>query len=166
MKLTPLQPQDLPILQKWLGNKLLLSLLEIEPLCTDRPFYLFAARTDDGGLVGWGSIYNLDVWNKKAEIGMVLPQGKGLGLPFLARLLSIAFDEVRLNRIAAKVRASNTRVIKALEGPVAKRFGFVREGVERQGYFRNGITDDLYVFGLTKEVWVAHGRSGVGFVSR
>src|SRR5690606_2614309 len=52
MHLSPLQPQDLPVIQKWLSDESLFHLLAVEPLDYSKPFYLFVAREGES-VIGW-----------------------------------------------------------------------------------------------------------------
>ena len=140
MYLSPLQPHDLPVIQKWLSDESLLHLLAVEPLDYSKPFYLFVAREGES-VIGWASVFNVDLWNGKAQIGLAAPGARQKALAIVGKLLWIAFACLKLNRIAARVRSGNTIVIQALEGPLARRYGFFKEGVERQGYVRDGVME-------------------------
>jgi len=157
VKLTPLHPNDIPTLQQWLSDESLFHLLAVEPLDYSKPFYLFIAREGES-IIGWASVFNVDLWNGKAQVGLAAPGARQKALAIVGKLLWIAFACLKLNRIAARVRSGNTIVIQALEGPLARRYGFFKEGVERQGYVRDGVVEDIYIYGLTKEVWERYGR--------
>ena len=156
MKLTPLQHTDIPVLQKWLSDESLFHLLTVEPVDYSKPFYLFIAREGES-IIGWASVFNVDLWNGKAQVGLVAPGARQKMLAIVGKLLWLAFACLKLNRIAARVRSGNTMMIQLLEGPLARRYGFFKEGVERQGYVRDGVVDDIYIYGLTKEVWERRG---------
>lgn len=159
VRLAPMALQDVPTLRQWLSNESLYYLLVVEPPPLDRPYYVFSASLDDGTLVGWASVSSIDLWNLKAEIGLALPHKKarGLSLALLARLLEFCFDTLGLNKIRMKIRGANAQARKLAEGPARKRFGLEKEGVDRHGYYRDGETDDIHYYGLTKEVWMKHG---------
>ena len=157
LKLTPLQPTDIPTLQQWLSDESLFHLLAVEPLDYSKPFYLFVAREGES-VIGWASVFNVDLWNGKAQVGLAAPGARQKALAIVGKLLWLAFTCLKLNRIAARVRSGNMIVIQALEGPLARRYGFFKEGVERQGYVRDGVVEDIHIYGLTKEVWERYGR--------
>lgn len=157
MRLTPVTLQDLPQLQRWLSDESLFRLVTVEPLDYSKPFYLFIAR-EGGSVIGWASVFNVDLWNGKAQIGLAAPGARQKALAIGGKLLWLAFACFKLNRITARVRSGNTIMIQALEGPLARRYGFFKEGVERQGYVRDGVVEDIYIYGLTKEVWERRGR--------
>lgn len=159
MYLSPLQPQDLPVIQRWLSDEGLFHLLAGEPPPLDRPYYVFAVRLDDGTLVGWASVSNIDLWNLKAEVGFALPhkRARGRSLAVLARLLDFCFVTLGLWKVRMRIRGANEQALKLAEGPARKRFGLEKEGVDKDGYYRDGETDDIHYFGLTREVWMKHG---------
>src|SRR5690606_37143670 len=159
MKLTPLRPEDFPVIQGWLSDESLFHLLAGEPPPLDRPYYVFSVRLDDGTLVGWASVSNIDLWNLKAEVGLALPhkRARGRSLAVLARLLEFCFVTLGLWKVRMRIRGANEQALKLAEGPARKRFGLEKEGVDRYGYWRNEETDDIYYFGITKEVWMKHG---------
>ena len=159
MKFTPLHPNDIPILQAWLSDESLFHSLTGEPPPLDRPYYVFAVRLDDGTLVGWASVSNIDLWNLKAEVGLALPhkRARGRSLAVLARLLEFCFVTLGLWKVRMRIRGANEQALKLAEGPARKRFGLEKEGVDKDGYYRDGETDDIHYFGLTREVWMKHG---------
>src|SRR5690606_19190093 len=141
MQLTPLHPTDIPTLQQWLSDESLFHLLAVEPLDYSKPFYLFIAR-EGGSVIGWASVFNVDLWNGKAQVGLAAPGARQKALAIGGKLLWLAFACLKLNRIAARVRSGNTIMIQALEGPLARRSGFFRKGVGRQGHGRGGDEGD------------------------
>src|SRR5690606_1880295 len=101
---------------------------------------------------------NIDLWNLKAEVGLALPhkRARGRSLAVLARLLEFCFVTLGLWKVRMRIRGENEQALKLAEGPARKRFGLEKEGVDKDGYYRNGETDDIHYFGLTKEVWMKH----------
>lgn len=164
MKLTPIQQIDLPKIQRWLSKESLFYLVTVEPPILDRPYYAFSVKLDDGTLVGWASISNIDLWNMKAEIGFSLPdkRARGRSPALLDRLLDLSFGMLGLNKIRMKIRGENTQALRLAEGIGKKRFGLEKEGVDRNGYNQHGKVDDIHYFGLTKEVWMKYGRGDSG----
>lgn len=159
MYLSPIRQTDLPVIQKWLSDEGLFHLLAGEPPPLDRPYHVFAVRLDDGTLVGWASVSNIDLWNLKAEVGLALPhkRARGRSLAVLARLLEFCFVTLGLWKVRMRIRGANEQALKLAEGPARKRFGLEKEGVDKDGYYRDGETDDIHYFGLTREVWMEHG---------
>src|SRR5690606_17548759 len=157
MYLSPLQPQDLPVIQKWLSDESLLHLLTVEPLDYSKPFYLFVAREGES-VIGWASVFNVDLWNGKAQVGLAAPGARQKALVIVGKLLCLAFEFFKLNRISSRVRSGTTKVIQALEGALARRYGLLNGGVERQWYVRGGVVENFHIYGWTKAVWECYGR--------
>ncbi|HEX7073338.1 MAG TPA: GNAT family protein [Hyphomicrobiaceae bacterium] len=145
MHLTPLKPEELPILRRWMEDPALFRLVHLEPVDLSRPWFVWMIRTEDGRPVGWIDLFHVDWQNLRAEVGIGIPdpRGKGLSL-FAARALRrIVFDEWMLHRVTARVRASNEPVIRLL-----KAVGFEQEGTERQALRTRDGWEDLLIFGI------------------
>lgn len=81
-----------------------------------------------------------------AEIGWVLGRdhwGKGLATDALRAFLAYAFGPMQARRIEAGVIAEN-----APSRRLAERIGFVREGLQRERYVKDGVAEDLVLYGL------------------
>src|SRR5690606_41603082 len=113
---------------------------------------------EDDIVIGWASEFDVDMCNGKVQVGLAAPGAWQKALVMVAKLLWLAFEFLKLNPIAARVRSGNMIAIQALEGSLARRYGFFKEGVERQGYVRDGDVEDIYIYGLTKEAWERDGR--------
>ncbi|WP_224448196.1 GNAT family N-acetyltransferase [Haloprofundus salilacus] len=118
--------------------------------------YLESVVGDDDGetfLVGIGDrtvglcfFYDLDETNGSAEIGYWITleaQGRGHATDAARTLARYAFDERRLDKLTARVRAPNVA-----SGRVLEKVGFREEGVLREQEFVGGRRVDLRVFGL------------------
>ena len=147
MKLTPLQPTDIPTLQQWLSDESLFRLVAVEPPDFTKPYYCFIIRLNDGTPVGWIDVFNVDLQNRKCEAGIAIPhrRGRGLSLRAFKRALDFIFRQLQLNRVTLRVPASNTASIR-----LAEKLGFKWEGVERQACYRGNEFEDIIVFGLLK----------------
>ncbi|MBL8684730.1 MAG: GNAT family N-acetyltransferase [Myxococcales bacterium] len=81
-----------------------------------------------------------------AEVGWVLGRehwGKGLAADAVRAFLAYAFGPMGARRIEAGVIAEN-----AASHRLAARLGFVREGVQRERYIKDGVAEDLVLYGL------------------
>lgn len=115
----------------------------------NKPYFFFLVSTEEDNPVGWLEIYNVDVLNKKAELGLAFPEKQGLNLAYRAAkyLLRFAFCELKLNRVIFKILANNHKAIRG-----AIRNGFTLEGTERQGCKKETETFcDIEIYGLLKE---------------
>jgi ribosomal-protein-serine acetyltransferase len=105
---------------------------------------------DEGRFVGLIGLNNLDLLNKKAEIGYWLSQsaqGKGIMINSVKALIKIAFEDMSLNRLQIRVALNNAKSRR-----IPEKLGFKLEGVEREGelLIDNEFTD-LAVYGLLKK---------------
>ncbi|MHC4880090.1 MAG: GNAT family acetyltransferase [Planctomycetota bacterium] len=121
-----------------------LSLVTSLSVARDQKINL-AIRHSNNELLGEIGALNL-IENEQAEIGYWLAKpywGRGIMPVVVRRFCEFAFDQFRLQRIYARVFATNPRSARVLS-----KVGFRHEGTLRNGYFRNGQpVDDLY-FGL------------------
>ena len=60
-------------------------------------------------------------------------------------MLEHGFSELGLERITAEVHSSNSRMLGLVE-----KLGFKQEGVLRQHETRQGIKEDVHLFGLLR----------------
>jgi len=94
----------------------------------------------------------IDFVNRCAEFGILIGErdawGQGYG-PEAARLiLEYGFQELGLHRIELGVYSFNERAIRAYE-----KVGFVREGAEREAYFRHGEFHDHIRMSVLESEW-------------
>lgn len=105
-------------------------------------------RPEDDRVVGTGTLCNLDVQNRRAEIGYALARpewGRGVMSRVLPVLLRFGFEMLDLHRIEADVDPRNATSIRLLE-----RLGFKKEGYRRESYILNGEIQDAVEYGLLK----------------
>jgi len=147
MKLTPIQPNDLSVIQQWLSDESLSNVLKTEPPDPTKPIFPYIIRLEDGTAVGWCELFNVDFVNRKAEAGIAIPDERGTGLSLRAgkKLIEIAFGQLALNRITLRIPEWNERSIK-----LAKLLKFELEGIERSALYRDGAFSDIHVYGRTK----------------
>ncbi|MCB9855775.1 MAG: GNAT family N-acetyltransferase [Phycisphaerales bacterium] len=103
-------------------------------------------RTDDGDVIGTCTLAQIDVANRRAEIGFMLRPncwGKGFMTEAVAALLEFSFKILKLHRIEADVDPRNAASIRLLE-----RFGFKREGYLRERWFVGEEVNDGVFYGL------------------
>ncbi len=166
MKLTTVISSDIPVIEEWLSNEKLLSMIRIDPPRPDMPIITTIIRLDDDTPVGWIDLFNIDQVNLKAEAGIAIPDERGRGLAGVAgkKFLAMAFEAWGFNRITCRILASNQYAIKC-----ARLFGFVQEGMERQSICRDGKFEDVIVFSMLKEDFrkkvMGHGRGSTVHIS-
>jgi RimJ/RimL family protein N-acetyltransferase len=119
-------PEDFP--QEWLAL--------YEAGRRDGTREAFAAVDGDGRLLGLALAFGIDRTEGELELGyMVAPaeRGRGVGTAILRALTDWAFAEAGAQRIRLIIDTVNEPSLK-----VAERCGYVREGVLRSLYFKDG----------------------------
>jgi [ribosomal protein S5]-alanine N-acetyltransferase len=105
-------------------------------------------RNDNGALIGYCDLFNIDRGSHKGEIGFGLSTNeRGLGFmnEALSAFLHCAFHELDFNRIMADLNPENTKSEKTV-----KRLGFTKEGHFRENCIVNGVISDSVFYGLLK----------------
>lgn len=104
----------------------------------------------EGHLVGFVDLRQLNPLERRARlriaIGDETHRGQGVGYAAGLQMLGHGFSELGLQRITAEVPGSNTRMLNLVE-----KLGFMREGVLRQHETRQGIKEDVHLFGMLRE---------------
>jgi len=116
-------------------------------LNSDRIDVTFAIyyKNNFAGIIG---LKDTDFDNKKTEIGYWLSesfQHKGIMTLSGNAVINYIFDEMHLNRIQLKAATGNVK-----SQAVAKRLGFLQEGIERESELHTRGFVDLIVYGLLK----------------
>lgn len=110
------------------------------------------ARMIDVGDVTVGNCWlgNLDRANASATLGIVIGdstfRGRGIGTEAVEQLLSIGFEQLRLERVELWTLASNERAIRAYE-----KVGFEREGIRRGHLLWDGVRHDTVLMGRLED---------------
>lgn len=98
-------------------------------------------------------LHNLDQVNKKAEIGYWIDgeyEGKGIITAACRALITYAFQDLELNRVAICAAAGNHK-----SRAIPERLGFQEERTAREGIFIKGKFHDLVYYSLLKREWEA-----------
>lgn len=86
----------------------------------------------------------------RAEIGYALTDDtikrSGLMSEALKPIIAYGFEEMKLNRIEAFIGPNNSASIRLVE-----KFGFTREGLLRQHYYKDGQFEDSVAYSLLQE---------------
>jgi len=113
--------------------------------------FQWGVEIPDGQLAGTCTLADIDLANRRAELGFALGRafwGRGYVAAALPALLKFAFGGLRLHRVFADTDPRNIRSIRVLE-----RLGFLREGVLRGHYLVQGEPQDAVVYGLLQSEW-------------
>jgi len=149
MKLASFNPErDLETVQSWLSNPDFKRWFPLEPL-KELPHETIMIFSNTGKAVGWFDVFNIDQYNQKAEIGIGFPEKRRASLVYPAskKVLKYVFEDLKLQRLTARVFSFNQACVRLLE-----HFGFVREGLERQAGLILGESQfsDILIYGLLK----------------
>ena len=104
---------------------------------------------DADEVFGTATIYQLDLVNRRAEIGFALKSacwGQGLATEAVSLLIAFAFDGLKLHRLEADVDPNNAASLHLLEHQ-----GFQREGYLRERWHVHGEVHDSVFLGLLRE---------------
>lgn len=102
-------------------------------------------------LIGTIGLINFDHDAKVTEIGYWIAadeEGKGIVSKACGILTDFVFGELGMNRIQIRCAAPNLR-----SGAIPERFGFTREGTQRQHVLRDGKLLDFVTYGLLASEW-------------
>ncbi|KDE87791.1 GNAT family N-acetyltransferase [Oenococcus oeni] len=97
--------------------------------------------------IGMIDLHSIDRDDRRAEVGYWMfskYQGKGIMTESLKHLLSIAFDELDLNKIIVMADSKNEK-----SRAIPQRLGFRQEGTLKEEIFMNKQFRDLDVFAIT-----------------
>jgi len=110
--------------------------------------YVFVIRYD-GEFAGIIGFKDTDKINRKTEVGYWLSkyyQKKGIITLSVNKLLQLAFEKLNINRVQIRCAVGNSA-----SSNIAKRLGFILEGIEREGeLLSTGKYSDLEVYSLLK----------------
>lgn len=94
----------------------------------------------------------IDYVNRCGMFGILIGEkdvwGQGYGPEAADLILGYGFEQLGLHRIGLEVYSHNPRALRAYE-----KAGFVREGVLRESYFRNGVYHDTIVMAVLESEW-------------
>jgi RimJ/RimL family protein N-acetyltransferase len=117
-------------------------------------WFFIICRLDDGRPIGTIGLFEVDLTNGSAGIGITIveprDQGLGLGTDAVEALLDFGFGRLRLERMWLDAYDFNARAIRSYE-----KAGFVREGVARHGGYRDGVFVDLVAMAILRDEWAA-----------
>ncbi len=108
-------------------------------------------RLDDGAVIGYCDLFNIDRDSEKAEVGYgLLTKACGFGFMHeaLSAFLNFVLHELKLNRVMAEIDPANTNSEKTV-----KRLGFTMESHFRENCIVNGMVSDSVFYALLKRDW-------------
>lgn len=108
-------------------------------------FYVFL-KEDPETIIGTVSLYDISNSYSRAEIGYKFSSAhhhKGYATEAVEKLIDIAFSELNLHRLCARVQENNIPSIRLLVG-----LGFEKEGICRDYLCLNGVWTDHLQYSL------------------
>ena len=106
-----------------------------------------------GILAGVIGFHGLDWMNRNVEIGYWLGekfQGHGIITKTCHALVDYAIYNYELNRVQIRCATGNKK-----SNAIIERLGFIKEGTTRQAEFLYDHYVDLFVYGMTSDIWIA-----------
>jgi RimJ/RimL family protein N-acetyltransferase len=163
IRLAPILRSDLATLFAWINNREQvlfnsaykpvheLSHLDwFETIQKREDVVMFAIRTiAEERLIGTCQILAIDPVHRSAElqirVGEKSERGKGIGTEALRDLINVAFRDLNLNRVCARIFSTNRASLRAFE-----KAGLNTEGVLRQAAHIDGAYADVVMLGLLR----------------
>jgi RimJ/RimL family protein N-acetyltransferase len=168
--LRPAEREDVPLLVRWFNDYGMSRFLSARaPMGQaleerwwermteaqgDGHWYFLICRLEDGEPIGNLGLFEIDVVNGSAGIGITIGEetdrGHGLGTDAMETLLDFGFGRLRLHRMWLDAYDFNERAIRSYE-----KAGFVREGMARHGAYRDGEFVDVVAMSILRDEWAA-----------
>jgi RimJ/RimL family protein N-acetyltransferase len=108
---------------------------------------MFAVKTKTNEYIGNIEISNIDYRQGKGELGIMIGdrkfRGKGLGREAIMLLAKFVFEELRFNKLYARVLEYNEAAQKCFVNA-----GFKAEGRDRQSFYGEGKFWDILNYGI------------------
>jgi UDP-4-amino-4,6-dideoxy-N-acetyl-beta-L-altrosamine N-acetyltransferase len=163
--LRPITASDLELVLSWRNSERVRSYMYTDHLITPQEHQAWFERVSqesfpsvlifeyEGQPAGLKSFSQIDRKNNRCHWGFYLgdtelPKGCGTVMGFLA--LEYIFETHGFHKVCAEAFAFNEGSIKYHE-----RLGFVKEGCFAKHVLKNGIYEDIILFGNFREVWLA-----------
>ena len=112
--------------------------------------HVFCIDAPEVGLIGTANLVQIDWKNRNAFHGMLLGdvnvRGKGYALDTVMAVMRYAFDELGLERLDGDMIDYNMISLRFY----LEKCGWVREGLKKNFYFRDGEFHDKVIVGITK----------------
>jgi len=162
--LRPIEPEDLPLIQKWIndpeirileGEVLPKSMANekqwLENIYKDksRVWFVVALKNNDK-TIGDGGFLRIDYIWRAADLSIMIGKkgewSKGYGTEAIRLLLKYGFEFLNFHRISLGVFDFNKRAIHAYE-----KAGFKKEGVLRDGYYCDNKYHDVIMMSILED---------------
>ena len=98
--------------------------------------------------IGTISLVDIDMRNRKCELGRVYvdSKSKGIGTESTELVLQYSFNHLNLNKIYLEVFDNNKRAQS-----LYKKIGFTQDGTHKEHIYKNGIYLDIQIMSILKK---------------
>jgi RimJ/RimL family protein N-acetyltransferase len=169
--LRPLERSDAAIVQPWLNDPdVTRTLRSTWPVSlrgeedfidamhkSERDLVLVIMLKEPDAAIGLCGLHAIDPVNRHAEFGILIGDksqwGKGHGGAATRLMVRHAFETLNLNRVHLHVFAHHETAQRAYE-----KAGFVKEGVLRQYFWREGRWHDVIAMAILRDEWISLSR--------
>ncbi len=120
-----------------------------EEIGAGRVHWWVVATSPRGPAIGECDLSEIDLQHRRAEVGFLFRRdawGHGYAQEAMARVMRFGFEELGLERLAARAHASNAASRRLLE-----KLGFVYEGTLRGHVLRDGERRDCVLYGRGRD---------------
>ena len=112
----------------------------------------YTVTTRDGEVIGEAGLLRMfPAWHQ-TDMTIIIPdpdkQNRGYGTETAKLMLDLAFGKYDMNRVSIGVVGLNTGALRFWE-----KAGFVREGIQEQGYYYNGEYSDFIMMRVLRQEW-------------
>lgn len=108
--------------------------------------------------IGNVSLQSIDMINRSAELAIIIGEkdywGLGVGEAACKQMLYHGFNKLGLNRIWTGTAKSNIGMRK-----ICTKIGMAHEGTFTEGMWLNGRFEDIYCFGILRNIWLSEGKA-------
>ncbi|PKO12751.1 MAG: N-acetyltransferase [Chloroflexi bacterium HGW-Chloroflexi-10] len=167
--LRPIEKEDLPILQVWANDPMLRGLTgDVLPTSfsgieayvdkiaadSDRVWFGIVLKETNQLIGECGLLRMFPAW-RTTDLSIILgdkeARGKGFGREAMHLLLDYAFGYLNFHRVSIGVVGMNEQALRFYE-----QAGFIREGIQRDGYFYNHRYQDFVMLSMLEDEFRAH----------
>lgn len=164
-KLISLWRHDSDMNQLVCGNRLFISSerekkwVESKLFDDSKDIYCAICLVDTDVMIGYISIINIDLRNRKAEWGGVTigdksMWGKGYASEAAKLMLQYVFYEMPINKFQARVLDDHKVTTKMMYS-----LGFKKDGVFRDDVFKNGEFHDIDLYSMLRSEYIENGAN-------
>ena len=171
--LRPGERTDIPNFVRWLSDGVTTSFLSMrapmsvameekwfDDMLTHEgkdTYHFVICMLEDSRPIGTMGLFAIDYVNGNAGIGISIGEkelwGQGLGTDGMNAVIDFGFGMLRLERLWLEVYDFNKRARRSYD-----KCGFVLEGVERHGVYKQGRFIDVELMSMLRDEWAAQTR--------